>query len=159
MFVLKSLTIFLSIPRLINSKFFCRSCTLHLRLTKDFRDAVQLIDVTIAGKERLAGDHLSKDTAGCPDVDLSTVSSIADKEFWRAIPPRCYVIGARFVGSSDVSREAKVAKFDYAVRWHQHVLRLYIAMHDLSKGEISLILLSLTLLWKKPLEYQKKQIY
>jgi len=64
----------------------------------------------------LAGDHLSEDAAGCPDVDLSTVSGIADKEFWRAIPPRCHVIGARFIGASDVAREAKVAKFDHAVR-------------------------------------------
>lgn len=89
---------------------------LHRRLTKDLRDAIQLIDLTIAGKERLAGDHFSVNTAGCPDVDLSTVSGITEEEFRCAIPPRRHVIGARFIRSGDVAREAEVAEFDHAVR-------------------------------------------
>lgn len=110
---------------------------LHPQLTKNLRDAVQLIDVAIARKERLASDHLSIDTTGRPDVDLSTVSGITDEKFRRPIPSRCHVIGAGLIRSGDVAREAEIAELDYAVWRHQHVLRLYITMHDLSKKDSS----------------------
>lgn len=101
------------------------------RLTEHLRNAVQLIDVAVAGEERLAAHHLRVEAADRPDVDRPAVSGIADEELGRAIPSRRHVIGAGLVRSGDVAREAKVAELDHAVRRHQYVLGLYIAVHDL----------------------------
>ena len=49
-------------------------------------DVVELVQVVLAGEDWSVGDHLSQDTADCPDIDGLVVSLGVDHDLRRSVP-------------------------------------------------------------------------
>lgn len=93
----------------------------------------ELIDVVFAGEKRLALEHLGKDAACTPDVDLNVVFLPGEHDFWGAIVS-CRDI-ARHLRVLD-SGQAKVANLEIAVLVDENVARLQVTMHDTRRVDV-----------------------
>lgn len=80
--------------------------------TKELGDDGKLVDVVLAGEQRLAVEHLGEDAAGAPDVDLDVVFLPGEHDLGGAVVPRRHV--SRHLGVLQ-PREAEVADLQVAV--------------------------------------------
>lgn len=101
--------------------------------TKELRDDGELVHMVLAGEERLALEHLSKDTSCTPDINLNVVLLPCEHDFRRSV-----------VSGRDVSRhlrilytsETEVANLEIAVLIDEDVAGLQVAMHDTSGVDV-----------------------
>eukprot|EP00955_Chlamydomonas_euryale_P068891 360262-Chlamydomonas_euryale.AAC.9 len=107
------------------------------RRAQQVGDELQLVHDVLAREERLAEQHLGKDTPDAPDVDRRGVLGVErPAQLWRPVPPRRNVVcpehGRRLVAHCG-AREAKVADLELAVRVGQDVLRLQVTVEDFGR--------------------------
>lgn len=67
------------------------------RRTQQFGDDGELVDMVLAGEERLAIQHLCENTAGAPDIDLDVV-----------LLPCEHNLGGAIVSGRDVASHLRV---------------------------------------------------
>lgn len=90
-------------------------------------DDGELVDVVLAGEERLALDHLGEDAARGPDVDLDVVLLPGEHDLGRAVVPGGHVAGHLRVLDTG---EAEVADFQVTVLVDEDVAGLEVAVDD-----------------------------
>jgi hypothetical protein len=103
------------------------------RSTQKFRNDGELVHVVLAGEERLALKHLSKDAACTPDIDLDIV-----------LLPCEHDLRGSVVSGRDVTRhlrvlytgETEVANLEIAVLVDEDVAGLQVAVHDTSRVDV-----------------------
>jgi hypothetical protein len=103
------------------------------RGTKELRDDGELVHMVLAGEERLALEHLSKDAACTPDINLNIVLLPCEHDFRRSV-----------VSGRDVTRhlrvlytgETEVANLEIAVLVDEDVAGLQVAVHDASRVDV-----------------------
>lgn len=93
--------------------------------SEEFGDDGELIDVILAREQRLALEHLGKDTPGTPDVNLHVVLLPCEHDLGRSVVSRRDV--ARHLGILN-PRQSKVTDLQVAVLVDQDVTRLEVAM-------------------------------
>ena len=93
-------------------------------------DQVELVEVRVAGQQRLSGEELAEDAADGPDVDGRAVLRVADEELGRPVPASGHVLGEVLVLDED-AREAEVAQLDYVLLGDQNVLWLDVSVDAL----------------------------
>lgn len=87
----------------------------------------ELVDVVLAGEEGFPFQHLRKDTACAPDVDLHIVLLPCEHDLRRAVVSRRHV--SRHLRVLD-TREAKVADFEVAILVDEDIARLQVTVDD-----------------------------
>ncbi len=76
------------------------------------------MDMVFAWKEWFAFQHLGKDTASAPDVDLNIILLPGKHDFWRSIISCGHVTGhLRILNAS----QSKIADLKIAIFVHQNV--------------------------------------
>lgn len=103
------------------------------RSSKQFSDDGELVDVVLAREQRLALEHLGKDTANTPDIDLNIV-----------LLPGEHDLGGSVISCRDVTGhlrvldtgQTEVANLQIAVLVDQDVARLQIAVDDTSRVDV-----------------------
>ena len=97
------------------------------RRPEQLRDDGELVDVVLAGEQRLALEHLGKDAPGAPDVHLDVVLLPREHDLGGPVVPRRHV--ARHLRVLD-ARQPKVADLEVAVLVDQDVTRFEVAVDD-----------------------------
>lgn len=100
------------------------------RCAQEFCNDGELIDVVLAGEQGLSLEHLSKDTASRPDIDLNVVLLPSEHNLGSSVVSRGNV--ASHLGIL-YSRESKIANFEIAILVHQDIRGLQISVDD-SRG-------------------------
>lgn len=88
------------------------------RCSQEFRDDGELVDVVLAGEQRLALEHLGKDAACAPDIDFDVVLLPRKHDLRGAVVPRRNV--ARHLGVLN-PRQAKIADLQITILVDQDV--------------------------------------
>ena len=91
-------------------------------------DLEDLVDLRVAGEQRLARAHLREDAADGPHVHAGRVLAAAEQDLGRAVPQRDDLVGVRPQRDAKGSREAEVRKLEVPVAVDQQVLRLQVAV-------------------------------
>ena len=104
---------------------FTRDCVDNIigRCAQEFRDDGELVDVILAREEGLALEHLGKDTASAPDVDLNVVLLPGKHDLWRTVVPRRHISSHLRILDS---RQAEIANLQIAVFIDQDVAGLQV---------------------------------
>ena len=92
-----------------------------------FGDDGELVDVVLAWEERLALEHLGKDTAGAPDIDLDVILLPGEHDLGCPIVPRRDVASHLRILNAG---EAKVANLQVAVLVDQDVAGFQVPVDD-----------------------------
>ena len=103
------------------------------RCTQELRDDGELVDVILAGEEGLALEHLGKDTAGAPNVDLNIVLLPGKHDLRRTVVSRRHIsCHLRILDS----RQAEIADLQIAVLINQDVARLQVSVDDAGRVDV-----------------------
>lgn len=99
------------------------------RRSKDFHNTSQLLDLVLAGEERIAGEELSEYTPEAPHVDGRAIGQTED-DFRGAIKPR---LDVRVDALMRVTRATEIDDFDRAAAalFQQHILRFEITVYNI----------------------------
>ena len=81
-----------------------------------------MIDFRVSREEGFPGHHLGENAADGPDINASGVLAAAEEDFGRAVPESDDFVGVCADGDAKGSGQAKVGKFEGAVRVDQEVL-------------------------------------
>ena len=98
-------------------------------------DELELVDVVLAGEQRLAAQQLREDAAHGPHVDGEGVLVAGEQQLGRAVPPRDDVLGHEALLGAG-AREAKVADLEVAARVEQQVGRLEVAVQHVGRVDV-----------------------
>jgi hypothetical protein len=109
--------------------------------TEELGDDGKLVDVILAGEERLALQHFGEDAARTPDVDLNIVLLPRQHDLGGTVISRGYIAGHLRVLNTG---EAKVANLQIAVLVNENVAGLEITVNDASRVHVFE-----TTLWKR----------
>jgi hypothetical protein len=103
------------------------------RGSQQLGDDGELVDVVLAGEERLALEHLSEDAAGAPDIDLDVVLLPGEHDLGGAV-----VAGGDVAGHLGVldAGEAEVADLQVTVLVDEDVAGLQVAVHDAGRVHV-----------------------
>jgi hypothetical protein len=90
-------------------------------------DTVELVDLGVAGEERLLGDHLSEDDTDGPDVHRRRVHLLTEQDLGRAVPQRDHLVRVFLDGETEGARQSEVGDLELARIVYEQVLRLQVA--------------------------------
>lgn len=98
---------------------------------KHLEDFEDLVDFTVAHKQRLALDHFREDAASRPQIDAQRVGLLTKQDLRAAVPQRDYLVRVRLDGQPESTRESEVRQLNrLTVGVDQQVLRLQVSMED-----------------------------
>lgn len=103
------------------------------RCSEKLRDDGKLINVVLAGEQRLAVEHLGKDAACAPNVDLDVIFLPCEHNLGSAVVSGGNV--ARHLGVLN-SGETKVANLQIAVFVDEDVARFQVTMNDAGRVDV-----------------------
>ena len=106
------------------------------RRADDVQDVIELVEIVLAGKERLVVEHLGEYAADAPHVYGLVVALRVEHDLGRAIPARRHVLGEKtgvVVVRIGDARQAEVAYLQVAVGVEQQVARLEVAMQHICR--------------------------
>lgn len=103
------------------------------RRSQELCDDGELVDVVLSGEERLALEHLGKDTARTPDIHLNVVLLPCEHDLGGAVVPCRHV--ARHLRVLD-ARETKVADLQVAVLVDQDVTWLQVSVNNAGRVDV-----------------------
>mmetsp|Transcript_6182 Transcript_6182/g.19829 ORF Transcript_6182/g.19829 Transcript_6182/m.19829 type:complete len:367 (+) Transcript_6182:79-1179(+) len=113
------------------------------RLAEAPDNLADLVDVVVAGEQRLAQQELAEDAAAGPDVYCLSVLLACEHDLRRAVPPRHDVLRqlprraeARREVGLDASSEAQVADLEIAIRVDEEVRRLQVAVQHVGRVHV-----------------------
>lgn len=101
--------------------------------SQELGDDGELVDVILAGEQRLALQHLRKDAARAPDINLDVVFLPCEHDLRSSVVPRRHVSG--HLGVLD-TREAEIADLEVAVLVYEDIAGFEITMDDASRVDV-----------------------
>ena len=107
------------------------------RGAKQAEDLAQLLDLVLAGKERIARQQLAEDAPERPDVDFGPVARRAEEEFGGPVPQGDDKLGeirGRWGGC--VACHAEVCELDLTAVVEEEVRGFQVAMQDVVGMEV-----------------------
>mmetsp|Transcript_39239 Transcript_39239/g.103439 ORF Transcript_39239/g.103439 Transcript_39239/m.103439 type:complete len:321 (-) Transcript_39239:246-1208(-) len=104
------------------------------RLAESLDDEPQLLQVVLAGEQRLAAEALGEDAAHRPDVDALVVGGVLDQQLRCAVPARDYIFRKLLRdGIVHTTGQPEIANFEVAILVDEQVVRLQVAMEHLGR--------------------------
>ena len=107
------------------------------RRAEDLNDALQLVNVVLAGEDGLPPEELGKDASAAPEVHRHRVVVFREHNLGCAVPARDDVLGEVLRRAVvDAAGEAKVAHLEVAVRVEEQVGGLQVAVQHLGAVDV-----------------------
>lgn len=103
------------------------------RSAEELGDDGKLVHMILAREQGLAVQHLGKDTAGTPDVDLDVILLPSKHDLRGAVVARRHVAGHLRVLNA---RQAEVTDLQVAVLVHENITRLQVPVDDAGRVDI-----------------------